>query len=311
MIEKPMDVLAQFPVRKSEKQKANFRQEVQTYLQRHRYSVTVEKGSRGAQNVIIGNPETAKYLITAHYDTPASIGIPNILTPCNLLFYLLWQILLVVILLGISVLATVIVGTIVGDYTYALLTWYVAYFGLLFLMLFGPANKNNANDNTSGIVSLLETAIAWPEDKRDEVCFVLFDMEEGGLVGSSSYRKIHKEATNHQIMLNMDCVGDGNEIVLFPMKKLKQDPEKMELLRKLCGSRGEKTITLHEKGFATYPSDQKHFPYGVGIAAFRRKKGIGLYVDRIHTARDTILDVENVNYLRDTLLTLAKDTAAE
>ena len=54
-----------------------------------------------------------------------------------------------------------------------------------------------------------------------------------------------------------------------------------------------------------YPSDQKHYPYGVGIAAFNRKKGIGLYVDRIHTARDTILDEENVNYLRDTLLTLA------
>ena len=66
-----------------------------------------------------------------------------------------------------------------------------------------------------------------------------------------------------------------------------------------------------EKGFAIYPSDQKHFPYGVGIAAFRRKKGIGLYVDRIHTWRDTILEEENVDYLRDALLKLAETSAAE
>ena len=32
---------------------------------------------------------------------------------------------------------------------------------------------------------------------------------------------------------------------------------------------------------------------------------------RIHTARDTILDEENVNYLRDTLLTLADVNAAQ
>ena len=311
MIEKPMDVLAQFPIRKKDKQKESFRQEVQNYLQKFGYSVSVEKAGRGAQNVIIGNPDTAKYLITAHYDTPASIGLPNLLTPCNLVTYLLWQILIVVILVGASLLGTLLVCLAIRDYTYAILIWYIAYFGIFALMLFGPANKNNANDNTSGVVTLLETAIAWPNDKRDEVCFVLFDMEEGGLVGSSAYRKMHKDVTNDQIVLNMDCVGDGDEIVMFPMKKLRKDPGKMDFLREFCGSRQEKNISLHEKGFATYPSDQKHFPYGVGIAAFRRKKGVGLYVSRIHTARDTILDEKNVYYLRDTLLTLAVDSTAE
>ena len=311
MIEKPMDVLQQFPVRKKEQQKELFRKEIQTYLQRHRYSVSVEKGSRGAQNVIIGNPETAKYLITAHYDTPASIGLPNILTPCNPVTYILWQLLLVGILLAVSI-GVAAIGYLLSDSErVALLVWYVTYFGILFLMLFGPANKHNANDNTSGVVALLETAIAWPEDKRSEVCFVLFDLEEGGLVGSASYRKAHKTASDNQIVLNMDCVGDGDEIMMFPMRKLRKDPQKMDFLRKLCGKRGDKVIFLHEKGFATYPSDQKHFPYGVGIAAFKRKKGVGLYVDRIHTSRDTILDEENVNYLRDTLLTLADVNAAE
>ncbi len=311
MIVKPMDVLAQYPVRKSKKQKAQFRDDVHAFLQNKGYPVSVEKGSRGAHNVVVGNPDSAKYLITAHYDTPASIGIPNILTPCNPITYILWQVFIVGILLILSIGVMIGVNAISGNGQLALLTWYIVYFGLLILLLAGPANKNNANDNTSGVVTLLETALAWPEDKRSMVCFVLFDMEETGLVGSASYRKTHRMATNQQLVLNMDCVGDGDEILLFPMKKLKKDSEKMEFLRKLNGNREGKSITLREKGFAVYPSDQKHYPYGVGIAAFRRKKGIGLYVGRIHTWRDRILDIENVNYLRDTLLKLADVHAAE
>ena len=306
-----MDVLEQFPIRKSEKQKSSFRKEIQEYLLSLGYPVSVEKGSFGARNVVIGNPDTAKYLITAHYDTPASIGLPNILTPCNPVTYILWQVFLILIIMILAIVPGVLIGIMINDAEMAGSISGLLYWALLVMLLVGPANKNNANDNTSGVVTLLETATAWPEDKRDMVCFVLFDLEEAGLIGSASYRKAHKQATQNQIVLNMDCVGDGDEILLVPMKKLKKNPEKMAILRKFNGNKGKKSITLHEKGFVTYPSDQKHYPYGVGIAAFKRKKGIGLYVDRIHTRKDTILDVENVNYLRSTLLTLAEDNAAE
>lgn len=306
-----MDVLAQFPVRKSKKQKAQFREEVQAYLEKLGYSVSVENGSMGAKNVVMGDSNAAKYLITAHYDTPASIGLPNILTPCNPVTFILYQLLLVAVLLAVSVAAAAGAWVMSGSEQVTLLMWYIIYFGLLLLMMFGPANRNNANDNTSGVVTLLETAAAWPQEQRSKVCFILFDLEEAGLVGSASYCKAHKADTENQIILNMDCVGDGNEIMLFPTKKLRKDPEKMALLRKLNRKAGEKSIMLHEKGFSAYPSDQKNFPYGVGIAAFRRKKGIGIYVSRIHTQRDTILEEENLNYLRDALLTLADGSAAE
>ena len=75
MIENPMDVLKQFPVRKNKKQKQSFRDSVQSYAENLGYAVTVEKGSMGAHNVVIGNPETAKYLVTAHYDTPAALSL--------------------------------------------------------------------------------------------------------------------------------------------------------------------------------------------------------------------------------------------
>ena len=311
MIEKPMDVLAQFPVRKSKNQKSAFRDAVVAYAEKLGYSVAVEKGSMGAKNIVIGNPDSARYLITAHYDTPASIGLPNILTPCNPITFLLYQILLVFFFFAVSIGAAVIAAFLFGSEQATLFAWYVSYFGLLLLMMVGPANKSNANDNTSGVVTLLETAAVCPEGTRDQICFVLFDLEEAGLVGSSSYRKAHKAATEKQIVLNLDCVGDGDEIVFFLTKKLKKDPEKMDLIRKVNGNSSQKSICVHEKGFSTYPSDQMNFPYGVGIAAFRRMKSIGLYVDRIHTSRDTILEEENVNYLCDALLKLAETSAAE
>ena len=32
----------------------------------------------------------------------------------------------------------------------------------------------------------------------------------------------------------------------------------------------------------------------MGVAAFKRKKGVGLYMNRIHTPRDTVLDERNI-----------------
>ena len=78
----------------------------------------------------------------------------------------------------------------------------------------------------------------------------------------------------------------------------------MDALRDICVAYDGKSLALREKGFAYYPSDQKHFPYGVGIAAFRRAKGIGLYCSRIHTWRDTVLEQTNVNILRAALTSL-------
>ena len=59
MIGKPMEVLELFPVRKNKKQKQAFRDAVQSYAAGMGYDVRIEKGSMGARNVVIGNPDTA------------------------------------------------------------------------------------------------------------------------------------------------------------------------------------------------------------------------------------------------------------
>ena len=302
MIETPMDVLKNFPVRKNKKQKQAFRDAVQSYAQGLGYTVTVEKGSMGSKNVVIGNPAQAKYLLTAHYDTPAAMILPNLITPCNPVTFIAYQILVVGLLMVVSIGAGVAVGVAADDPALAGSFGMLVYWILLLMMLLGPANKNNANDNTSGVVTVLETARALPEHLREQVCFVLFDLEEAGLVGSSSYAKKHRKAAKYQIVLNCDCCGDGDELVLFPMKKIKKDGAKMDAFRAVCIKDGEKSLTIREKGFAYYPSDQNKFPYGVGIAALNKGK-LGLYMSRIHTKKDVCLEQTNVNILRSAIVT--------
>ncbi len=296
MIQKPMDVLEAFPVRKSKKQKQAFRQEVLDYFQSLGYESMVEKGSCDAHNVIAGDPERAKYLITAHYDTCARLPFPNFITPCNIWMYLAYQLLIVVGFFAIAFGIGFLSGMLIPSPEIASLTAMAVYWGLFILLFFGPANKHNANDNTSGVVTVLDIAAKLPPEQRNQVCFVLFDLEEAGLFGSASYRKQHKAATENQIIINLDCVGDGDEILMFPTKKLKKDGQKMELLRSLNGTFGAKKLVLHEK-FGFYPSDQAKFPYGVGVAALRRGKHVGLYCSKIHTSKDTTLDVTNVERL--------------
>ena len=307
MINVPMDIDRLHPVRKSKKQKQAFRDDVRKYMTDLGYDVSVEKGSMGAQNLLIGDPEKAKYLVTAHYDTPASIGIPNFITPSNFLCFIVYQLLIV----GLFFLMAFLVGFGVSFLTDEpmIIFWsaYIAYFGVLLLMMFGPANRHNSNDNTSGVVTVLETARTLPENLRDRVCFVLFDLEEAGLIGSSSFRSKHKKVSNKQIVLNLDCVGDGDEIVFFPSGKLRKNAAAMEWLAKVYGTLGAKSIAQRKKGFAYYPSDQGNFPLGVGICALRRNKWVGLYMNRIHTSKDTILEETNVNILRAALTTLIAD----
>ena len=309
MIETPMDVFRDFSVRKTKKQKQAFREAVQSYAEQLGYPCTVESGSLGSRNLVIGNPEQADYLVTAHYDTCARLPIPNFLTACNFWLFLLWQVVLVLLILGVCILMGLGVGFLTGSGAIGSWCGYLMIWVILALMLIGPANPSNANDNTSGVVTLLEIAKSMPGNQRKKVCFVLFDLEEAGLNGSASYRKAHKSQTDRQMVLNLDCVGDGDYLTLFPTKRLKKDRKRLKSLYKACGYFGKKSILVHEQGFSFYPSDQANFPWGVGICALN-KRGKTLYLSRIHTKKDTILERTNVNLLRAALITyICRDAA--
>lgn len=306
----PMDVVKNYPVRKSKKQKQAFRADVTQWLQNLGYPVCEEKGSFHSCNLVIGDPQRARYLVTAHYDTCARLPFPNLITPCNFWTFLLYQIFIFLMLMLPALAVGGLVGYLLHSFDIGYFLFVVLLWADIVLMLIGPANSSNVNDNTSGVVTLLEIARSIPELHRKNVCFVLFDLEEAGLIGSASYKKKHKREIPNQLVLNLDCVGEGDDIYFFPTAKLKKSKERLAPLQKLAGGYGKKSIAVRTKGFSIYPSDQSNFPYGVGICALKRGRA-GLYLSRIHTPRDTVLDETNVNILRAALTTLISGSAVQ
>lgn len=303
-------VLERYEIRKSKRQKEAFRTWLCAELERMGYAPSVE--GKYSRNVVAGDPNTAKLLLTAHYDTCAVLPFPNFITPRNLVVYLLYQLLICVpvfaVAIGLEVGAILLWERFAGTDCPMWLAMGAMYTGLLFIlwwMLDGPANKHTANDNTSGVLTLLEIAAALPVERRAQVCLVFFDNEEKGLLGSQKFVAMHKAAKKDALVLNFDCVSDGDYIQLYPDKRVKKDAETMAALEAAFQNRGEKAVEV-VRGFGFYPSDNKAFCRGVGICALKKKPLIGYYMDRIHTGRDTVLEEENILLLRDGVLRLTE-----
>ena len=299
-------------VRKTRKQKGAFIEHILGYAEKHGYKAHVEGGSLRSRNIVIGDPESAKVTYTAHYDTCPRLPFPNFITPKNIGIYLLYQLVLTVVLVAIPMLIggfagylfglTALDELVVGELTF--LVSYIILIGELALIMVGPANKHTANDNTSGVATLIEIMKELPEEQRSEVAFIFFDLEEVGLVGSSSYYAKHKTKLANKLIVNFDCVSDGKNI-LFVMKKGVFPFE--NALKKAYSPEGEYAPEFLSRG-VFYPSDQAKFPCGVGACALKKSKRFGiLYMNRIHTKRDTEFDEENIAFFKQGSIRLASE----
>lgn len=239
-------------------------------------------------NIVIGDINKVKYIFTAHYDTPATFFvIPNFLTPKNKLVYIAYQLVITAIMVGFSSL-TGFLGTLIG------LKFILGYLFGLFLFLFqivnGYPNKNNYNDNTSGVITLIELYLSMSKEQRNKCAFIFFDNEEKGLKGSGAFKKKYKEILEEKEIINFDCVADGNYIFTIP-KNISE-----ETAEKICveTTYGNKNIIISDYKKTIYPSDQKKFNHSVGVAAFHKGKNVKYYVSKIHTIYDTNFDEENI-----------------
>ncbi len=295
-------LLEKFMVRKSKTEKSAFIDWVKDELKDSGYEVNVEKGSFGVRNIVIGDIEKAKVVYTAHYDTCAVMPVPNFITPTNFFIYLLYQLLLVLVIFLVSfgvAFGLALVIPVLENFIYEI--YLVCMFGILLLMMFGPANKNTVNDNTSGTLTILEMIMNMPIKDREKVAFVLFDLEEGGLLGSSAFASKHKKILKEKLLINFDCVSDGDKLLFIFNKKAKGHEA---LLKDVYTSTDDVISQMVTKG-AFYPSDQANVPVGVGVCSVIRGKKFE-YIDKIHTNKDTVCRDENIKYLVDKSIELVK-----
>jgi len=297
------ELLGRFEVRKTVKQKEAFAQWACAYAQEAGWQAQIERSGRFVDtcNIVFGNPEKARTLITAHYDTCARLPFPNFMTPKCWPVIILTQILLPAALFtllgygagyGAGRLVRMLgvprgIGLIV-----TMLACYAALGGAIWLMLCGPANPHTANDNTSGVAAVLLLLHAF--SGREDVAFVLFDNEEKGLLGSSAFVKRHSALQKRAFVVNLDCVSDGDTLLYAGSRtgmKAKQAERILQALRQISpeyGKRAESGVSPR----VLYPSDQMAFARGTAFAALKGRRI--LYLDRIHTAKDTVFDDANL-----------------
>ena len=311
MTETTREIFENYEIRKTASQKSKFIDYTVKKCGEMGYSAVVEaKKGKSPKNIVVGNPESAKVIFTAHYDTCPRLPVPNFITPKCFGIYLLYQLLLTVgifaipmlIALGVRFLLNALgIDELYSELAYSILRT-AGIVGILFLLMAGPANPHTANDNTSGVTVLFDIMRDLPETLRDKVAFVFFDLEEVGLVGSSAFASGRKGKLNTIPVFNFDCISDG-ETILFATKKGARDLR--ETIEKSFVSDGKFNVDVPEKG-VFYPSDQVNFKRGVGVAALKKNKRGILYMNKIHTAKDTVYCEDNIEFIKNGAISLAR-----
>jgi len=292
MTELSKDILNNWQIRRTKKQKRAF----SDFMEKSIPELYVEEGGLfKCRNLIIGDPSKAEFILSAHYDTCARLPFPNFLAPKNPLVTTAYSLLIVVLFLALAVFIRFLAALLSADPLVENIIYLVGFWAMFLLVFNGRPNKYNANDNTSGVITLCELWARLSEEDRARCVFVFFDLEESGLLGSAFYRKKHKKEIKNQLIINFDCVSDGENMLFVRNKKARKEYDSP--LRAAFSDSMDKTA-LHESSASTmYPSDQKGFPKSVGIAATHRLPFVGPYLSRIHTARDTVFDQSNIEYL--------------
>ena len=293
-------VLSEYQVRKSGRQKRRFAGFVQEQCERLGlpFSVEDKKGLIRNRNIVVGDVNKARIILTAHYDTCAWMPIPNFCTPKNIFIFMLYQLILLglfwVISIGITGLFTLFISGVffktIANFVFLL---------LLLQIVFGFPNKHTANDNTSGVATLLCLMQTISTADRDKVAFVFFDNEEVGLVGSSAFKKRHRKEIADKLLINFDCVSDGDHF-LFVSKKQAVKSDEYPLLESILEEEApvfNKKAEFVKASRALYPSDQLIYPKSIGVVALKKSPVLGLYLDRIHTSFDTRFDNDNLAFL--------------
>lgn len=306
MTETTKTILEKYQVRKGTDKKLAFIEYLKGIVEAKGYSFKIENGSFGAWNIVVGDVDKAKVIYTAHYDTCARLPFPNFITPKNFGIYLLYNLLILVPMVVYGFLSGVLTG-VVG--AFSPLWGDVVFFcsealliAFVILMMAGPANKHTANDNTSGVTTLIDIINSIDGEAKEKAAFVFFDLEEAGLIGSSSFAKLHKSVKKGTPIINFDCVSDGENIVLAVGKGAKGY---IPLLSECFPSTDKLNSEVATGVF--YPSDQMNFKLGVGVCALKKSKRFGvLYMDRIHTKNDTVYREENIEYLTECAIRLAE-----
>lgn len=294
-------ILDNYQVRKTKKQKTAFI----SLLKEHFPLLQIQEGGFPKnRNLIYGDVESAKIILTAHYDTCARLPFPNFIMPKNPPLCFLYSFAVFIPVIIAVFLLNIGLNFLTDNYWVHYAVSLLATFSLLSLIYFGPANRHNANDNTSGVITLCELMGTLSDAQQNKIAFVFFDNEETGLLGSSYFRSKHKKQLKDKLLINFDCVSDGDHIMVAITKAARE--QLGTVIESSFQPKDGKSVVIAKAERVHYPSDQVGFKKSIVIAAMHHKPKFGYYLGKIHTHRDTVFDKANISLICSSILKLLK-----
>lgn len=301
------EILRRFPIRKTAEQKDAFLKYALGAARKMGYEARIEENGRH-RNFAAGDPETAEIIFAAHYDTPAAKLLPNLIIPRNVPLFLLYHGAVVLILFAVSFGVGYLSFLLTGERRLTLIVFLLAYYALLMLLTAGPANRQNANCNTSGVAVLLQLMQRIPAEQRSQAAFLLFDNGEQGRLGSRAYAARHPEIKKRTPVLNLDCVGVGDHL-LIGVKNFARATFAYGFVQQAFQGMKGPAVHFYPNSGCILHSDHQSFRCGVTVTACKRRRIIGFYTPDLHTRRDTRADQGNIDSLTETLAEVVKSLA--
>ncbi|MCL2568159.1 MAG: M28 family metallopeptidase [Oscillospiraceae bacterium] len=265
----------------------------------------IQQSRLGGRNLVVGPPD-ADILFTAHYDTPARNGWVMLLPLAK------------IVGMGIATLLSVPILVTLVNPRFALGLFgidlidhnipeeaFILFFIAVCLLLFAIKNPHNHNDNSSGCIGVynVATIVAENPDLRGKCAFVFFDMEEAGLFGSGAFakwRRKHYPGKENSRVINLDCIADGDILVCASAAKSAAVTERAQMAEFLR-TEGFETVQK-TSNLLGYLSDHAKFPRGVGLMFLRRSRLGGLYIPNIHTGKDQVCDLDQIERLSESIV---------
>ena len=149
---------------------------------------------------------------------------------------------------------------------------------------------------SSGVSAWLEILRTFPENRRNQVCFALFD----GMSGASSYCRKYSVQSGKQLLIHLDHVGDGDHMRIYPTKQLKEDRLLLTSFYRVCGYFGCRDLLVEEGRKPLCLKIYRGFPKAVTICSLQAHKKRFRYP---HKTKFTGVNETNVNILRAALTT--------
>lgn len=294
-------LLTVHPVRKTGAQKKEFRQWLLRELKRAGWKAREETYGKwnGSVNVVAGDPEKAVLFLCAHYDTGSRMLVQNFVSPTNVPAHICYHLVAALALVAAAFILALTVSFPLNQPGLMLPLFLILAVAALWIAAYGPANRNNANGNSSGVLALLAAAKEAGFDRR--ACLIFLDNNERNLLGASAFKKKYAAKASQCLFINLDCVGDGEDLLLIPSKYSRWDAGLLEALEKAFPEGEEMRPHILTKGLQYYPSDNKKFKFHISVCACRYLAGLGYYIPHLRTKKDTELHENNISYIAKSL----------